>query len=280
MPGSRRGSRTTWRPDGCCRRGRRWRRSWSAARGGTPPPRPRSSDLVAPFRHGRRFSEHVALEQLGGDGAVDAPQSVTDRLGAGGQRCGRPGRGGRSRRRRPTDRRCSNRGPQASHMRCGRRRPTPATSHTGTSAWRATAAAAREPLTARNRGPDRRGLEQHEVGLGHRGPEARLGDVERLESCRSNGCTKPEPSPTVSMTSTSRSPRPGQRGADHVGPAQKRPRRVLRQRVGELRGVVSAGDSPAASHISLRASPAREDPSGNQTRRPMRVGATRCGGTR
>ena len=137
-------------------------------------------------------------------------------------------------------------------------------------ACRATAAAAREPLTARNSvGTDRRGFEEHQVGLGHGGTQSSLRDVERPRS------------PAAAASARDRSPRRGRRplaGRDRPGAAARRrscrasraPRRLrlAGSAWASTWAVVSAAMSPAASHISLRGSPAVSTRAANHTSAP------------
>ena len=168
-----------------------------------------------------------------------------------------------------------------SHMRWGRSRPTPATSHTGTAACRATAAAARDPLTARNSSGRRRVTRAGPVGLGHGGAEAGLRDVEASQSCRSSVWTRPGALAERVDDEHLEVAAARQRRADHVGPAEHGDGGVLAAARGPAPGaVVSAAMSPAASHISSRGRRPRARAPRTTPARPTTAGATRCGGTR
>ena len=107
----------------------------------------------------------------------------------------------------------------ASQTRSGSRRPTPATSHTGTPAWRATAAAAREPATAMKLiGPGDRRLEHDQRRPPRRRRRARR---EEPRSRRRPACSRWR---TNGMRPRRRRrPRAPRRHPD--GPRRRRPRR-------------------------------------------------------
>jgi len=95
-------------------------------------------------------------------------------------------------------------------MRGGSQRPTPTATHTGTSAWRATVAAASEPLTAMKPvGPAATASSRSTSDDATAAPSPDVDtSTASMPACMSRR-TRPLPSPSESTASTSTSPRRG-----------------------------------------------------------------------
>ncbi len=119
----------------------------------------------------------------------------------------------------------------------------PATTQTGMPAWRATAAAARDPATPTHPpGTEGGRLEQHQVAVGDRGAEARHRDVDRVDL----GPLQP---PHEAAALTERVDHEDvevaaarQRVADLLGPSEDADRRLVGDGVRQLVGRRVVGD--------------------------------------
>ena len=120
-------------------------------------------------------------------------------------------------------------------MRSGSSRPTPATSQTGVPLWRATAAAARDPLTARNSaGATAPASRITRSASAAAAPSPARGTSTASTSACTSRCTRPEPSWCTSTTSTSTSPRRGRASVANSGQPSTQHGGVVGQGVGEL----------------------------------------------
>ena len=168
------------------------------------------------------------------------------------RRAGRKGRRGRRRRRVPTA--CRRRGAPRAHPTCeraggARRRPRP---RRGCPAWRATAAAARDPATPTHpSGPKADASSSTRSLSATAAPRPAIGTSIASTSARCNRRTKPLPSPSASTTRTSRSPRRG--SASPICSGQPSTQTVASSGIAcaSSSAVGSAAISSAARHASL-----------------------------
>ena len=208
--------------------------------------------------------------------------------GARGPTSGRRGRAGRTRRRRPTDRRASSRRrarPTCARAAGGRRRRPARPARRRGGRRRRPPVTRRRPPTGR---AERRRLEQHQVAGGDRGAEARHRDVDRVDL----GPLQP-PHEAAALTERRRPPgRRDRRGAAaHRRSARASPgRRPSRRRAGvrELAGVGSSSISSAARHasptgsfeVSTRADSHQSGPEAGWRSTMRRHAVTRPGGSK
>ena len=138
----------------------------------------------------------------------------------------------------------------------------------GMPAWRATAAAAREPATATNAsGPTQAASSSTRSAAAAAAPRPARGTSAASTSERRRRRTRPEPSLATSTTSTSRSPRARQRLGHHLGPAQHAHGGVVghgqRELPGRAVGVELLDRGPRlAQRVGRGADPRRHPPQG------------------